>query len=521
MLLSPLELKDRERRDASPLKPDTGTSTTSEETLTEATPTADKAASKTRSPEAHALLGQRVGDYRVEKQIGHGSMGEVFLATQVFLRRSVALKTLTPKFARQPEFVERFLREMRWMAQFDHPGIVKVFDVSQHSGMPYAALEFIDGRNLQSWLVSLGKVAIGDAVLITLLCAEALEYAHSKGIVHRDVKSGNILIGSTGAVKLTDFGLVKAAEDVSLTRTGIGMGTPQYMAPEQIRDAKHADVRTDIYALGSTLYQLVTGEYPFRQTDTLSLLKAKLKGQFEPARTLNPQVPEKLDLLISKMLDTNPASRHASCAELIRELGELHLASDSLSFVASPNKMRYERPWLTNVASAAPAMPMRRTPSSPQPEPLTPGERLAAQYGFATKIVHSGVGSRVPSQPVRRKRKQAASTAAGEWFVRHRNAKNQIVIDRMSTDEVLRGILTKYLDLNASAKLAASGPFRPLRDFEPFRKAMDDRLAKCKVVRRGRDDKTPFWARSEFWTTMAALFVLSSIAYAIWSSQRG
>lgn len=452
----------------------------------------------------YRLLGAKLGDFLIQERIARGSMGEVFLATQLSLERKVAVKTVSSKIARNSDMVQRFLREMRWLAQLDHPQIVKVFAAGEHGGTPYAALEFVDGHNLQYWLHELKSLAISDAVHIALLCAEALRHAHAKRIIHRDVKPANILISRVGEVKLTDFGLVKAAiEDVSLTSTGIGLGTPQYMAPEQICDAKHSDARTDIYALGSTLYQLVTGQFPFPQAELTDLLKAKLSGKINPARLLNPQIPEKLDLVISKMLEKNPDFRYSSCDELLHELGALALARESLDFIESPDKVKVQRLWTMPVVAVQPISPKPR-------RDLRPKAKMTKRSEATT---HTPIGYRLPTPS---KSGRSAASQEALWFVRHKDGRGQIVVHQMTTDEVLRGIETKYLDINATTKCSTTDPFRPLREFAPFRKPMDKRLSKCKVIRRGPRRNRPWWARRGFLIALA--MSLAATAFAVWRS---
>ena len=278
----------------------------------------------------------QVGDFRIEKKLGQGGMGTVFLATQVSLERKVALKTLSPEFAKKPDFVKRFIREARSMARLQHPNVVQVYAADTASGVNYAAIEYIDGRSMQGWMNELKQLNVGDALHVTLVCADALKHAHDQNMIHRDIKPDNILVTAKGVVKVADFGLAKAVDDdVSMTQSGTGLGTPLYMAPEQARNAKHVDKRTDIYALGSTLYYFVTGKLPFTGENTLELIVAKEKGTFTHARKHNPQIPERLDLMIDKMLMKDPNHRYADCADIIRDLGQLGLANPALSFIES------------------------------------------------------------------------------------------------------------------------------------------------------------------------------------------
>ena len=246
---------------------------------------------------------QRLGDFELKKRLGKGGMGEVFLARQISLDRMVALKTLSKELAKKGDFVARFEREARSMAKIDHPNVVKIYAVDSFKGIHFAAIEYIDGKSVQNWLDHLGRLSIADAVYIAIVSAEALKHAHSQNMVHRDIKPDNILITQKGVVKVADFGLAKAMdEDVSMTQSGTGLGTPLYMAPEQARNAKHVDERVDIYALGATLYHLLTGKLPFMASTALELILAKEKGTYPTARSLRSEIPERLDLIIDKMM---------------------------------------------------------------------------------------------------------------------------------------------------------------------------------------------------------------------------
>ena len=194
----------------------------------------------------------QLGDFKLLKKLGQGGMGEVFLANQVSLDRQVAIKILSREMAKKPGFVERFVREARAMARIDHPNAVKVYAADADKGLNYVAIEFIDGQSMQDWMDDKGKLSVGDAVHVVMCCADALAHAHEMNLIHRDIKPDNILVTKKGVVKVADFGLAKALDDgeMSMTQSGTGLGTPLYMPPEQARDAKIVDHRTDIYALG-------------------------------------------------------------------------------------------------------------------------------------------------------------------------------------------------------------------------------------------------------------------------------
>ena len=266
------------------------------------------------------------------------------------------------------------IREARSMARLQHPNVVQVYAADSASGVNYAAIEFIDGRSMQGWMNELKQLNVGDSLHVVLVCADALKHAHDQNMIHRDIKPDNILVTSKGVVKVADFGLAKAVDDdVSMTQSGTGLGTPLYMAPEQARNAKHVDKRTDIYALGSTLYYFLTGKLPFTGENTLELIVAKEKGTFTHARKHNPQIPERLDLMIDKMLMKDPNHRYADCAEIMRDLGGLGLANPALSFIESAGGETAAVSAAVAAASVGSASRMQATRGPAQTAKLPPG----------------------------------------------------------------------------------------------------------------------------------------------------
>ncbi len=284
-------------------------------------------------------LPQRAGstlaldDFRIQRKLGSGGMGAVYLAHQPSQDRPVALKLLSETLARQHAFVARFYREAKVLACLEHPNIVRFFGAGQERNVPFLAMEYIEGYSASLLLRQLGRFRIGDALHIILKCADALRYAHERNIVHRDIKPENIMITRLGHVKITDMGLAKSVqEDLGLTDTGAAIGSPKYMAPEQARNAKQADSRSDLYALGGVLYHFLTGQVPFVGVTGMELMLAKEQGSYPSARQLNPEVPRRLDLVLDKMLAKSPRYRYPSCEPLIRDLGSLNLAHEHLSF---------------------------------------------------------------------------------------------------------------------------------------------------------------------------------------------
>lgn len=221
-----------------------------------------------------------LGDFQLLRKVGAGNMGAVYLAQQRSHDRPVALKVLFRHLALQPLFVERFYQEATAMARLDHPGIVRLFGVACAEDFHCLAMEFVDGFSTAFLQGKLGgRFNLGDALFIVLRAAEALRHAHEEQIIHRDVKPSNLLISRLGRVKLTDLGLAKPMDqDVSLTDTGLAVGTPQYMAPEQSLTPKQVDQRCDIYALGTCLYEFLTGRPPFAGETAREVLRAKEQG---------------------------------------------------------------------------------------------------------------------------------------------------------------------------------------------------------------------------------------------------
>ncbi|MEX0704428.1 MAG: serine/threonine-protein kinase [Planctomycetales bacterium] len=399
----------------------------------------------------------QLGDFKLIRRLGKGGMGEVFLAKQVSLDRNVALKTLSKELAQKPDFVQRFLREARSMARLLHPHVVQIFAADSIQGVHFVAIEYIDGRSMQDWMDELKRLSVGDALHVVLRCAEALKHAHEENMVHRDIKPDNILVTRRGLVKVADFGLAKAVdEDVSMTQSGTGLGTPLYMAPEQARNAKHVDQRSDIYALGSTLYYFLTGQLPFTGENTLELIIAKEKGKFTNARRLDSEVPERLDLMIDKMMAKDPAHRYSDYGELIRDLSGLHLDNPGLSFIAAEGRVEIS-------TSAGP------------------------RSGGATRV--STGTTAATGRPAAPAGGAAAALEKTVWQVQHRNQQGTTVVTKMSTEQVLRAIRANTLDVMARARTSRQGDFLPLSQFPQFADAMQGRAVKYAADRKSQGMK--------------------------------
>lgn len=374
---------------------------------------------------------KKLGDYRVLRRIGGGGMGSVFLGYHEGQNRQVALKVLAPALAKSPPMVDRFLREARSGTHLNHPNIVRNLAIAQDpaTGLHYLVLEFIDGPSALELLEKKGHLPVGDALAIALDIARALEHAHSRNIVHRDIKPGNILITRAGVAKLADMGLAKRTDEAShLTLARQGFGTPHYMPYEQAMNARAADSRSDIYALGSTLYHLLTGEVPFTGNNSIEIVDRKSQGDFPAASLVNPQVPAVLDSILSRMMAVKPEDRYQTVSEVIVDLERTGLAAQVPTF-ADPTQAAQDPVVKQRLNSAA--LNTQADLNHPRPVP-------------------------VPEK-------------SDHWYVRYLDARGQPVKVRLSTGQIQRRIQQDKLPRQAEAANLPQGPFRPLEAYPQFR----------------------------------------------------
>jgi len=262
--------------------------------------------------------GSKLGDFQVTEEVGRGGMGAVYRARQLSLGRDVAIKVLPPELARDAQTAARFQAEAQRMAQLQHPGIAQVYTVGEHDGQHYFAMQYLPGGSLQQRLAR-GPIGLAQAVEIAAQVAEALDYAHSRGIIHRDIKPANIMFDGHGRAVVTDFGIAKAADGTMMTATGIALGTPAYMSPEQVK-GNPIDGRADIYSLGVVLYEMVCGRPPFVGENPLSVAMKHLSEAPLPPRVMRANLPEWLESIILKALSKEPADRFGSAGEMAAAL---------------------------------------------------------------------------------------------------------------------------------------------------------------------------------------------------------
>ncbi len=267
------------------------------------------------------LLSRTFGSYEILCEISRGSFGVVYKAKQQGLDRITALKVLLAGVHASPEAVARFHREAKAVARLKHPNIVPVYEIGTQDGHHYFAMEFIEGHALSQKITS-KTISISDALSIAEALADALESAHQCGVIHRDVKPSNVLIDVRGQPHITDFGLAKQVDlDVKYTMSGTTLGTPAYMPPEQARgEIERIDARSDVYAIGAVLYEMLTGQTPFAGRSVLEVVVAVINEPVRPPRQLNPKIHRDVQTIVLKCLEKDPRLRYASAAELRDDL---------------------------------------------------------------------------------------------------------------------------------------------------------------------------------------------------------
>lgn len=281
-----------------------------------------------------------LGRYEIKQQIARGGTAKVFLAQDLRLLRYVAIKILFEELSVDSAFVERFRREAQAAANLNHPNIVSVYDWGEAEGNYFIVMEYIDGRSLSSLLRSDGKISVDKAAQIGSSVASALFYAHRHGVIHRDIKPGNVLITEDGRVKVTDFGIARAlGADESLTQTGLVMGTATYISPEQAQGLG-ADGRSDIYSLGVVLYEMVTGHPPFTGDSPLSIALKHVNENPKPLTEIDPEIPKAFEAIVLKALSKDPNNRYGSAGELADDLERFRLGKNPVALEEGPAASR-------------------------------------------------------------------------------------------------------------------------------------------------------------------------------------
>ncbi len=259
------------------------------------------------------------GRYELLGVLGGGGMALVYRARDRALNRTVAVKVLREQYASDPVFLQRFTREAQAAGALSHPNVVSVYDVGQEDGIPYIVMEYVPGLTLRDLIARDGVLPVDQAVEIAAQILAALDYAHRNGLIHRDIKPGNVLITPQGTVKVVDFGIAKSASDLSLTGAGLALGTAAYFSPEQAR-GEAARPQSDIYSVGVTLYEMLTGHTPFTADSDVGMAFRHINDAPIPPRQWNPAVPPLLEQIVLRALAKNPAARFSSAAEMEQAL---------------------------------------------------------------------------------------------------------------------------------------------------------------------------------------------------------
>ncbi len=315
------------------------------------------------------LIGQKLGQYQIISEIGRGGMAIVYRAYQTSLNRYVAIKILPPQFTFDEMFVERFLHEARAAAGLKHPNIVTIHDVGVENGVYYIVMEEIAGRPLNLIQERESPWALERMIRIMGQIASALDFAHGSGVVHRDIKPSNILVGPGDHATLTDFGIAKAAAGTGLTRTGVIVGTPEYMSPEQAM-GETVDHRADIYSLGVICYELLGGRVPFTG-EMLSVMLAHAYGQPPPLRSLNPRLTPAVEQVIHTAMAKKPGERYAPAGAFVADLAAAASGQRLTSPPTANSSARRPTPLPTRSPTPAPANAPTRV-RTPTPQPALP-----------------------------------------------------------------------------------------------------------------------------------------------------
>jgi serine/threonine-protein kinase len=370
------------------------------------------------------LVGTTIARYRLTRLLGKGGMGRVYLGVHPDIGSRVAIKVLSDDCADSPELVERFFAEARSVNLIRHENIINVLDLDRlPSGRPYIVMEYVDGRTLRD-VAQLGAAPLGGIVHATIEVLLALEAAHAAGVIHRDLKPDNVMITASGRTKVLDFGIAKLAAPGSVrTQTGAAIGTPPYMAPEQIL-GEDIDARTDVYAVGVMLFELATGRRPFEGVTDYQIMEGHLRGPIPRARTLRTEIPASLEAVIDGALAKRPHDRFQSARAMARALkhAAAELGSDQWQPLASLWAMQAasvshdQLPVVTDSGETVPGSgPTDLRVATPVGDPRFPDRTrpvMEPSTGSGPTLPQRGAAPRSPDPSGGRRRSRIGSRAA-------------------------------------------------------------------------------------------------------------
>jgi serine/threonine protein kinase len=312
------------------------------------------------------LIGRRLSHYEIVGKLGAGGMGEVYLAEDSKLGRKVALKVLPERLAGDPVRLQRLAREARTLGSLDHPHIVTLYSVEEAEGVHFLTMAYVEGESMEASIPDDG-LPVARLVELAIALADALRAAHEKGVVHRDLKPGNVMVDGEGRLRVLDFGLAKLVAEpqaggrgesatMTMTAEGTVVGTVPYMSPEQV-EGQAVDARSDLFSFGVMLYEMATGRRPFRGESAMAVVSAILRDEPAPLAEARPELPQRLARLIGRCLEKDPAKRVRTARELLGELEEVKRELDSMALAGTSVTPAIAEPrkWLRWGLSAAAA----------------------------------------------------------------------------------------------------------------------------------------------------------------------
>jgi serine/threonine protein kinase len=342
------------------------------------------------------MIGEQVGTFRIVEKLGEGGMGVVYKAMDVDLDRAVAIKMLSPDLSRNPEIVERFRTEARAQANLNHGNLATLYAFLVHDGNAYIAMEFVEGENFEQLLRRRGPLPVEDAIPWFKQALQGVGAAHRMGIVHRDIKPTNLMLNRQGIVKVMDFGIAKVVGTRGNTRTGMQLGTPAYMSPEQIQ-GRQIDVRTDIYALGITLYQMLSGHVPFEEGSDFDIMRHQVSTPPPPMIDLHPYAPVQYQKVVTKAIAKDPDERYRTVEEFEaalerpEDVASTLAAAYAATMVDGPKRTVLESGAPASFAAAAAAAPSRPpAPYAGETTPVSPAP-VVASSGWNRNYLIAGV----------------------------------------------------------------------------------------------------------------------------------
>src|SRR5438105_5027445 len=346
------------------------------------------------------MIGQVVGNYKIEQKLGEGGMGAVFRGVDMMLEREVAIKFLRPELSSQPQVVERFRSEAVTLAKLNHPNIATLYTLLRQGDSFFMVLEFVRGSTLDTVIQQRGAIPSEHAIPLFCQMLDGIQHAHDFGIIHRDINPANMMLTEKGTLKVLDFGIARILGTARMTRQGNIIGTIEYMSPEQVRGFE-TDARSDIYSLGMLLYEMLTGRCPFDMQNEFELMKAQIEQFPLPPRQLNPAIPEVVEQAIWRSIQKDPAQRFQSASEFRTFLLNAGFAATGrIEPLAVGDPNAYSTRPIAPPPSSNPPSPYATVPMQGYTAPSQPGVPTPSQPGASTPSHPGAYGpSSSPSQP--------------------------------------------------------------------------------------------------------------------------